>query len=278
MKALLLGSLALGCVAMAGASAAPGSAPSRLAAHRGGAALWPENSLLAFRNAAALGAEYLELDVHLSADGEVVVIHDPTLERTTTGTGPVRGRRVAELRALRLRDTTGAVTAEPIPGLDEVVALAAAAGRRLLVEIKVDAGRARYPDIEERVLAVLDRHAMAAASVVMAFEPETWARVRGLRPDIVAGALYSARGARALGGALGAIERARAGGAGFVGLEEELVTAEVVARAQAAGLLLGAWTVNQPEAMRRLIDEGVGILITDRPDVAMELLMPRRKR
>ena len=63
-----------------------------VAAHRGGALLWPENSLLAFRNAVGLGADYLEFDVHLSKDGEVIVIHDPTLDRTTTGAGPVRER------------------------------------------------------------------------------------------------------------------------------------------------------------------------------------------
>ena len=72
---------------------------TRLAAHRGGARLWPENSLRAFREALALGVDLLELDVHLSADGEVVVIHDPTLDRTTTGTGPVVDRTAAELRA-----------------------------------------------------------------------------------------------------------------------------------------------------------------------------------
>src|SRR6266508_5664464 len=75
---------------------------SLFAAHRGGSLLWPENSLLAFRHAAALGADYLELDVHLSKDAQVVVIHDPTLDRTTTGTGPVRERALAELKALRL--------------------------------------------------------------------------------------------------------------------------------------------------------------------------------
>src|SRR6185295_20111483 len=85
------------------------------------------------------------------------------------------------------------ITAEGIPTLDEVVALAAAGGRRLLLEIKVDAGKARYPRIEERVFAILDRHGMAAATVVMAFEAETWRRVRALRPEVRAGALYSAR-------------------------------------------------------------------------------------
>ena len=68
--------------------------PTRYVAHRGGAAQWPENSLTAFRNAVALGAQVLELDVHLTADGVVAVIHDPTLDRTTSGHGAV-GRATA---------------------------------------------------------------------------------------------------------------------------------------------------------------------------------------
>ena len=268
--------LALTAVALAAAAAWPGGArrTSRplLAAHRGGAALWPENSLLAFGNAVALGADYLELDVHLSSDGEVVVIHDPTLDRTTTGTGLVRDLALADLRALRLRDRAGAVTAERLPTLDEVAALAAAGRRGLLVEIKAGPDRVRYPGIEEAVLAALDRHGMAASAVVMAFEAETWRRVRALRPDVRAGALYSAR---SLGGGKAvarALDEARAAGVGFVGLAHALVTAEAAARARDAGLLLGAWTVNDREVMRRLIEREVGILITDRPDVARELL------
>ena len=72
-------------------------AAPRIAAHRGGAALWPENSLAAFAGALALGVDLLEFDVHQSADGEVVVIHDATLERTTEGTGAVGDQSAATL-------------------------------------------------------------------------------------------------------------------------------------------------------------------------------------
>ncbi len=75
--------------------------PTRYVAHRGGAAQWPENSLTAFRNAIALGARVLELDVHLTADGAVAVIHDPTLDRTTSGHGPVATRHRRRSRGAR---------------------------------------------------------------------------------------------------------------------------------------------------------------------------------
>jgi glycerophosphoryl diester phosphodiesterase len=260
-----------------GAAIAPALAQaatsSLIAAHRGGALLWPENSLLAFRNAIGLGADCLELDVHLARDGHVVVIHDPTLDRTTTGTGPVSKRTLAELKALRLKDRAGEVTEEAIPTLDQVAALVAASRRRMLLEIKVDTERRRYPGIEERVVAILDRHGMSAAAVVMAFERETWRRMRELRPDIVAGALYSPGTLRSLGSTLPReIEALREAGVGVVGLHQDLVDASAVAAARSAGLTLGVWTVNAPDALRRFLDLGVAVVITDRPDLAKGLL------
>jgi glycerophosphoryl diester phosphodiesterase len=242
-----------------------------LAAHRGGSLLWPENSLLAFRNALALGADFIEFDVHLSRDGEVMVIHDATLYRTTTGAGPVRDHSVAELKAFRLKDRSGTVTAETVPTLDEVVEVAARAKRRMLLEIKVDAGKARYPGIEEKVLAILDRHAMTASTVVMSFEAPTWRRVRELRPEVATCALYSAR-ALARSSLSAELDTLRAAGVRFIGVEHTVVDAAAVKQAQEAGIGLGAWTVNNPADMQRMIGAGVTILITDQPDVAKTLL------
>jgi glycerophosphoryl diester phosphodiesterase len=265
--------LAMACMVAAAPALAHGAAAVRVAAHRGGSLLWPENSLLAFRGAIGLGADYIEFDVHLSGDGEVVVIHDPALEGTTTGTGPVGERTLAELKTLRLRDREGAATGEQIPTLDEVAALAAGAKRRMLLEIKLDANRRRYPGIEEKVAAILDRHGMSASTVVMAFERQTWRRMRDLRPDITAGCLYSPTTLRAMGSTLSReLEAARAAGVGVVGLHQALVDADTEAAVRRAGMTLGVWTVNEADALRRFIDLGVAILITDRPDLAMGLL------
>ena len=272
LRTLLVMGWAVGALAIVVGSADAQDKPSTLlAAHRGGSLLWPENSLLAFRNAIALGADFIEFDVHLSKDGEVVVIHDPTLERTTTGTGPVKDRTVAELKALRLKDRTGAVTEEIVPTLDEVVAVAAQGKRRMLLEIKVDATRARYPGIEEKVLAILDRHGMAGSTVVMAFGAPTWRRVRELRPDIATCALYSARSlaGTTLAAELGLL---RAAGVPFIGVEHTAVDAAAVAEARKAGIGIGAWTVNDAAGMQRVIDTGAAILITDQPDLAKTLL------
>jgi glycerophosphoryl diester phosphodiesterase len=199
--------------------------------------------------------------VHISRDGEVVVIHDPTLERTTTGAGPVKDRTVAELKALRLKDRAGAVTEETVPTLDEVAAVAAQGKCRMLLEIKVDPSRARYPGLEEKVLAILDRHGT--------FEASTWRRVRELRPDVATCALYSARmlGRTTLAAEL---ETLRSADVRFIGLEHTAVDAAAVTQARAAGMEVGAWTVNDAAAMKRLIDPRY-ILITDH-DVAKTVL------
>lgn len=274
MRGLLLLGLAVGgfsAVLGTVTAAAPDMIAPLFAAHRGGAALWPENSLLAFGHALALGADYLELDVHLSRDGEVMVIHDATLERTTTGSGPVRERTAAELGALFLKDRSGAVTAEPVPTLDQVVALAAAGKRQMLLEIKTDEKRRRYPDIEEKVFAVLDRHRFTPFAIVMSFEAETWRRLRQLRPDARVGALYSARmlPASEIERELASLHQA---GIGFVGLEQRLASADVARRARLAGLTLGVWTVNERDAIERFVGQGVGVVITDRPDLAKAVL------
>ncbi len=143
--------------------------------------------------------------------------------------------------------------------------------RRMLLEIKLDAGRARYPGIEEKVLAILDRHRMAGSTVVMAFEPATLKRMRELRPDLAVCALYSARmlGRTTLAAELEAL---KAAGVGFVGLDHTVVDEAALAQARRAGIQVGAWTVNDAAAMKRLIDAGVGVLITDQPDVAKTLL------
>ena len=276
MRASVLTGLALGLLAVvAGAGPARAGASVLFAAHRGGSLLWPENSLLAFGRAAGLGADFLEFDVHLSRDGEPVVIHDATLDRTTTGRGPVRERTLAELKALRLKDSGGAVTAETVPSLDEVVGLATRGTRQMLLEIKVDERKQRYPGIEEKVLAVLDRHAMAASTVVMAFEADTWRRVRQLRPEIRTAALYSPRMVETTAGGLaGVMDEVRKAGVALIGLHQALVNGDTVALARKTGLGLGVWTVNERDAIRRFIDLGVGVVITDRPDWARELLAP----
>jgi glycerophosphoryl diester phosphodiesterase len=263
-------------------------AAPRIAAHRGGAALWPENSLAAFAGALALGVDLLEFDVHQSADREVVVIHDATLERTTEGTGAVSAQGAAALRRLRLRDRQGALTGERVPILDDVLALASPSAAELLLEVKGPAfgvryGRdaagqlqivpgPRYQGLEARVLARLDAASMRARTTIMAFNPAVIETIRKLAPsqrttllvgrDHVAHAGVSARETIAWAEGLGATD---------LGLEHTLIDADVVTVARAHGLRLGAWTPNDEPALRRLAALGVEAITTDRPDLALRI-------
>jgi glycerophosphoryl diester phosphodiesterase len=263
---VLLPALAIALAASAGAP------PTLVAAHRGGAALWPENSLLAFRSALALGVDALELDLHLTADGEVVVLHDPTLERTSTGRGAVRDATLADLASVRLKTPEGAATAERVPTLAQVLDLAAQSSSELLPEIKVDAHRQRYDGIEEKVLALIRARGLLARTTIQAFQGDTIRRLRELEPAART-MLLVGRGdvGRDRARPAEAVRRARELGATDLGMNHRLIDADVVAAARAAGIRLSAWTVNDENDIRRMIDLGVDLVMSDRPDLAKRL-------
>jgi glycerophosphoryl diester phosphodiesterase len=259
----------------------------RYVAHRGGAAEWPENSLTAFRNAIAAGARILELDVHLTADGHVAVIHDPTLDRTSDGRGPVAACTKTDLDRARLRGPDVAPTGDCVPTLPDVLALAAPAGVGILVEIKTP-GRAaryerrgervvavpgaRYEGLERRVLEVLGTFEMAGRAFVMAFNPAVLAEVRALSPAQPTALLLERHDVEESGARpVEAVEWARQAQANFLGLHHTLCDAGLVAAAHAAGISVGVFTVNDEHAMRRLAGDGVDVIISDRADLVARL-------
>jgi glycerophosphoryl diester phosphodiesterase len=239
---------------------------TEIASHRGGAFLWPENSLVAFRQALALPAEQLELDVHLSADGEAVVIHDHTLDRTTDGSGSVRARSMADLRRVRLRGTGG----EGVPSLADAAVLVRDAGRVLRLEIKADGEGRPYPGVVPACLAVLDRLNMRARTVLMSFQPVTVAEAAaagGFRRTVL---LLDSRPWRGMGAA-SAAGLARACGAEEIGLHVGELDPAAVATFRAAGLGVGAWGANHERSIRAGFDLGLDAIATDDPPLALRL-------
>ena len=237
-----------------------------IASHRGGAFLWPENSTLAFRQALALPAEQLELDVHLSADGAVVVMHDATLDRTTDATGPVRARSLAELRRVRVRGTGG----EPPPTLAEAAALTRDAGRILRLEVKADAEGRPYPGIVPACLAVLDAAGLRGRTVAMSFQPLTVAGLAGAGGLLRTVLLLEARPWRGMG-LPGAIGLARGCGAAEIGLPVGELDAAAVAGCRAACLGIGAWGANDAAAIRHGLALGLDAIASDDPPLALRL-------
>ena len=244
-----------------------------VAAHRGGAGLWPENSLLAFRQAVALGVDALEFDLHMTADGEVVVLHDPTLDRTSTARGPARDLKLADLAAVRLKTRDGVVTDERVPTFAQVLDLAAPTSVELLPEIKVDANRQRYDGIEEKVLVLVRSRGLLARTTVQAFQVETIRRLRELEPTTRMMMLV-ARGdvERDRARPAEAVRRARDLGATDLGMNHRLLDADVMTAARAAGVRVSAWTVNEEADIRRMVDLGVDMVMSDRPDLAKRLV------
>jgi glycerophosphoryl diester phosphodiesterase len=240
---------------------------THIASHRGGAFLWPENSPTAFRETAKLPVEQVEFDVHLSADGEVVVIHDPTLDRTTDASGPVAARTLAELRNVRLKGARG----EAVPTLAEVAAVFRGTSILLRAEIKVDAAGRSYAGIVGKVRAVLETNGMLGQSMITSFQAPAVAeaaRTRAFGNRLIW--LLDPRGWRDLG-AEGAVAVARAHRIPGLSLHEAACDAAAVAAVRGAGLGIGTWAANHAETIRRTLALGVDAFTTDDPPLALRL-------
>jgi len=249
-------------------------------AHRGGAGLRPENTLAAFDHGLAVGADGLELDVHLSRDGEVVVCHDATLDRTTDASGAVRERTADELAQVDAGHHFGAEQGYPfrgqrvgIPRLRDV--LARYPGVPMIVELK-----GRDPELARAAVAVA-RDAGAVDRVCFGgFVAETMEAARAAGPGLVTGACTpEVRRALTLSkvwlwpprpvyDALQVPERS--GGV-------QVVSPRFVGAAHRSGVPVQVWTVNDEADMWRLLAWGVDALISDRPDVATEVVRRWRR-
>jgi glycerophosphoryl diester phosphodiesterase len=252
-------------VTMATAGARP-----LVAAHRGGAALAPENSVATFRNAIGLGVDLLEFDLHLTRDGEVVVIRDATLDRTTTATGAVRERTLGELATARLRARDGAVTDERVPTFAEVLDLARPTSVGLLPEIKVGATGDAYPGIAEKTLALLRSRELLDRATIQAFQPATIERIRTIAPAARTMLLVGRSQAQRRHAGT-PIEWARAAGATDLGIDHRLVDPKLVSAAREARIRLSVWTVNEAPDITRMLALGVDVIMSDRPDLVKQL-------
>lgn len=246
-----------------------------LIAHRGGGDLRPEETLPAFENAAALGADVLELDVHTTADGEVVCLHDDTVDRTTDGTGAVHGLTLAEVRALdagyRFTTDGGATfpyraTGVTVPTLAEVLAAHPAAW--FSIEIKQT-----EPDIVDAVLAVVDASGAASHVVLVSFADSVVADIRARRPDLVTGMSLSEIFTFVM--LRPANEATYVPPSTIAQIPFGNVTAPIVERAERFGIRLHAWTVNDRATMERLLDLGTHGIMTDDPALLAEVIAAR---
>jgi glycerophosphoryl diester phosphodiesterase len=243
---------------------------TEIASHRGGALLWPENSRIAFERTARLDVEQVEFDVHPSRDGELVVIHDPTLDRTTDGRGPVCEQDWASLSRLILKGADGA----RILLLSEVIAIFRPTPIKLRLEIKAAADRTPYPGLPQRIVETLAAEGVLDRTTITSFQVETVAEaVRHGRP--LQHVWLVSPGVQADIGLVGVAKVAEAFGVPMLGLHHDMLDRARLAELRGAGLRVGAWACNEADVITRMLELGVDVFTTDRPDLALEL---RRRR
>lgn len=217
-------------------------------AHRGASALEPENSLAAFRAAVRLGANGVELDVHATTDGHLVVVHDPRV-----GGRPIAGLALAEVKAHPLSN------GEPIPTLPEALA---ELGAEVLVFVEV---KTLTPVHDAALLAVLDAAPVPARCHVHAFDHRIVRRLKDRRPTLVTGVLSSSYPVKPF-------EQVHQARASELWQHEPMIDARLVVEARGAGLKVYAWTVDDPDRMKELARFHVDGICTNRPDLAREVL------
>jgi glycerophosphoryl diester phosphodiesterase len=242
-------------------------ARTRVIAHRGFSGAAPENTIAAVRAAIEINADMVEVDVTLTSDGHVVVIHDETLDRTTDGSGEVSDFTRAELQLL----DAGAWFAprfagERIPTLDAV--LDEVEDRILLnVEIKseaVDRG------IVALVASAIQRRGMVDQVVVSSFSPKALQEMHSIAPAIRTAVLYNTK----FHTGQDAVDIVADLGASVFNIKRQRLTKKMRRRCRENNIPIGVYTVNEPRRMRRLVKKRVGAIFTDHPDRLLGILDP----
>ena len=226
-------------------------------AHRGASGRFPENTLKAFAAAIDAGAQMCELDVQLTSDGALIVIHDETVERTTDGRGTVRSMTLTELKRLDAGVRFGReFKGERIPTLEEVMALA---DRRCRLNIEI-----KSAGVERKVCELIVERRTLATAMISSFDWDVLAVVRHFEPRVRVGLLASQWPARLVGAAFEL--RAES-----INPRSDIVTEDLCIAAHERSLSVYTWTVDEPDEMRRLIAFGVDGIMTNYPERLREV-------
>lgn len=236
---------------------------SKIIAHRGASLVAPENTLEAFAKALTLGAHGIELDVHRSKDGVLVVIHDETVDRTTNGTGYVKDLTFKELRALDAGSWKGPrFKGAKIPALGEV--LAWLRGKNILLNVEIKSGRVIYPRIERDVLRLLVKYKYTKNTLISSFNHYSLAQIRYLQPTIRTGVLYMA-------GLYEPWKYARTLGATAINPFYATLAPQIIKGARRHRMPIYAFTVDDPLHLQLLLRARIAGIITNDPMLALSL-------
>jgi len=231
-------------------------------AHRGASACRPENTLEAFATAIEQGADAIELDVHLTKDGEIVVAHDAWLERVSNGTGYINDHTLEELKSLDFGKQVSNGPVCRIPTLSEVFSLVKPSGHFVNVELKTT--ERQYPDLPAKLLALAGEYAMGERVIYSSFNHYSLKEIKTRDPKARIGLLYE----------LAMVDPwvyANYLGADAIHPHYFVIAAlpETVERCHEHGVEINVWTVDEPDAVKLMLKCAVDGIITNKPETAV---------
>lgn len=233
-------------------------------AHRGASGYYPENTMSAFQEAVKQKADGIELDVHLTKDGYLVVCHDETLNRTTNGKGFIKQYDLYELKQLDAGSWFDKkFKGEKIPLLEEAIDLVKKSNMELNIEIK--AGSIFYPGIEEKVLKMIDKYGIRDKVIISSFDHYSLVKIKSMDKDIKTGILYSEALYRPT-------DYLKTTGANALHPNYITLTKDIVEEAHSLGVEINTYTVNKEEHIRMIKAMNVNSIITNYPDLAKKIL------
>ncbi len=232
--------------------------------HRGASGYAPENTMESFKMALEMNCDGVELDVQMSKDGELVIIHDETIDRTSDGTGWVKDLTFQQLREFNYNKTHPEYQHCDIPKLDEVLSLFK--GTNKIINIEFKTAIIKYPGIVCKVMDLVDEYDMNNQVIYSSFNHQHCVDVLDRQPDAYVGFLYE-------DGFLEVIDYVKRHNGTALHPALYLVEgAEWVKEAKEKGLEINTWTVNLPEHMEIACQLGLTSIITNYPDVAMKIV------
>jgi glycerophosphoryl diester phosphodiesterase len=218
--------------------------------HRGAGSLEPENTLRAIRRAIALGVDQIEIDVQLTKDGHLILMHDPAVDRTTNGSGKIAELTCAEIRQL------DAGNGERVPTLDEALALV---NGKVILQIELKGQGTAQPTVSAVINAGREDYVVLTSFIHQELE-----NAHRLNPRLQLGALWGRL-------PVDVMQQTKQLAAGALHIWHEFVDQHLVTEAHTQGLLVRAWNTSKEEDMRRLITLGVDAIGSDRPDVLIDV-------
>lgn len=231
--------------------------------HRGSAATHPENTLVSFAKAASAGAEGIEMDVHLSSDGAVVVMHDECLERTSNGKGLVKNYTLTQLKTLDVGSWFSQEFAgQRIPTLEEVLQHNRDWNMKLNIELKN--GVEPYPQLEEKVVQLIEKYKTIDQVVLSSFNHYSLVKLKQINPEIETAVLLMEKLYKPW-------DYAHTVGANSIHCYHPAVDKTMVSKAQNAHIHVRAFTVNEDHHIQSLIQWQCSGIITDNPEKAINI-------